>query len=256
MKNITIHIHDHEGLILDMDGVVTRSAKAHRHAWKRMFDDFLKTRDARPGEDRSAFSETDYYRYVDGKPRYDGTESFLRSRGISLPYGDPSDPPEKESVCGLGNRKNRCFREYLEKNGVESYSSTAEFIRKFRKSGKPVACISSSRNAKAVLRSAGVSDLFDTVVDGVDAAEEGFKGKPAPDIFLTAAKRLGVAPAKTIVVEDALSGVEAGKAGGFGLVIGVNRGGQEEELRNRGAHIVVEDLSMIRSVYDDSENRN
>jgi alpha,alpha-trehalase len=252
MQKTTIHIRDYRALILDMDGVVTRSAKVHLRAWERMFNDYLETRPPHADEDRSPFSEKDYYRYVDGKPRYDGTQSFLCARGITLPYGSPSDPPEKESVCGLGNRKNRYFRKYLEKHGAESYSSTVDLIRKFRKAKKAVACISSSKNAKAVLRSAGVIELFDAIVDGVDAAEAGFPGKPAPDIFLAAAERLGADPGKSIVIEDALSGVEAGKAGGFGLVIGVDRGKQEQALRNRGADIVVPDLSMIRSVYDKS----
>ncbi|MDZ7796944.1 MAG: hydrolase [Candidatus Marinimicrobia bacterium] len=184
MQRKTIYIHDHEGLILDMDGVVTRSASVHLQAWKHMFDEFLETRSPRPGENRSPFSETDYNRYVDGKPRYDGTQSFLRSRGIFLPYGDPADPPEKESICGLGNRKNRYFLEYLEKNGAESYASTVEFIRGFREAGKPVACISSSKNAKAVLSSAGVIELFDEIVDGIDAAERDSQVNRHPIFFL------------------------------------------------------------------------
>jgi trehalose 6-phosphate phosphatase len=241
-EKVRIDLDKYEAVILDLDGVITRSARVHAASWKRMFDDYLRER-AGGGKKFVPFSDEDYYRYVDGKPRYEGTRSFLESRGISLPYGSPDDPPGKETICGLGNRKNRYFLEYLKKNGVESYQSTKDFIKDLKTRNKRVALISSSRNAKAVLEAAGASNLFHVVVDGVVAAELHLKGKPEPDIFLEAAKRLGVSPQHAIVIEDALSGVEAGKAGGFGLVIGINRSGQNTELKDHGADIVVSDLS-------------
>jgi trehalose 6-phosphate phosphatase len=242
-----IDLDKYEAAILDMDGVITRSARAHMAAWKRMFDDYLRKWSERKGQKFSPFTEEDYYQYVDGKPRYEGAQSFLASRGISLEYGSPEDPPEKESICGLGNRKNQYFREYLKNNGVESYQSTIDFINNLKSTKKRVAVISSSRNAKAVLEAARVSNLFHVVVDGVISAELHLKGKPEPDIFLEAAKRLGVNPRQAIVIEDAISGVEAGRAGGFGLVIGINRSGENTGLKDHGADMVISDLSELRS---------
>jgi trehalose 6-phosphate phosphatase len=243
---VRIDLGKYDAAILDMDGVITRSAGTHLASWKQMFDEFLRERADRQGEKSVPFTDEDYYRYVDGKPRYDGAQSFLNSRGISLPYGSPDDPPGKETVCGLGNRKNQYFLEYLKKNGVESYQSTKDFIRDLKAGNKRVAVISSSRNAKEVLEAAGVNDLFHVVVDGVVSAELHLKGKPAPDIFLEAAKRLGVSPGRSIVIEDALSGVEAGKAGDFALVIGIDRSGQNTALKDHGADIVVRDLSEVK----------
>jgi trehalose 6-phosphate phosphatase len=242
-----IDLDKYEAAILDMDGVITRSARAHMASWKRMFDDYLRERAERSGQKFSPFTEEDYLQYVDGKPRYEGAQSFLASRGITLKYGSPEDPPEKESVCGLGNRKNQYFREYLKNNGVESYQSTIDFINDLKSKNKPVAVISSSKNAKAVLEAAKVSDLFHVVVDGVVSSELHLKGKPEPDIFLEAATRLGVNPRRSIVIEDAISGVEAGRAGGFGLVIGINRSGENTGLKDHGADIVISDLSELRS---------
>ncbi len=231
--------------ILDMDGVITRSARTHLGAWKRLFDDYLRERSERTGEEFHPFTEGDYYRYVDGKPRYEGAQSFLQSRGINLPFGEIGDAPERETVSGLGNRKNRYFLSHLKEHGVESYQSTQEFIQWFKACGGLVAAISSSRNARAVLDAAGVTGIFDTIVDGVDSARLKLKGKPHPDIFLEAARQLGVEPADAVVFEDAIAGVEAGKTGGFGLVVGVDRQGNNTGLKEGGADIVIRDLSEL-----------
>lgn len=251
-KNPRIELGKYDAAILDMDGVITRSAQAHMASWERMFDKYLREKAGDRQSKFTPFTEKDYYMYVDGKPRYEGAQSFLESRGISIPLGNPNDLPGKETVCGLGNLKNRYFLEYLKENGAESYQSTIEFVNELKAKDRRVAVISSSRNAKAVLKAAGVSDLFHVVVDGVDAARRHLKGKPEPDIFLEAAKQLKVSPDKAIIVEDAISGVEAGRAGGFGLVIGINRSGQNTELKSRGADIVVADLSEIRSENDEN----
>jgi trehalose 6-phosphate phosphatase len=253
---IEINLNRYEAAIFDMDGVITQSARAHLASWKRMFDEYLRAKAESQQEKFTPFSEEDYYKYVDGKPRYEGAQSFLESRVIKLPYGKPDDDAGKETVCGLGNRKNQYFLKYLEKNGAESYQSTIDFIEHLQAKNKRVAAISSSRNAKAVLKAAGVTGLFHVVVDGVISSELNLKGKPAPDIFLEAARRLKVNPGEAIVVEDALSGVEAGKAGGFGLVIGVNRSGENSELKNHGADIVVGDLSELTGEsYDSNKSK-
>jgi alpha,alpha-trehalase len=233
--------------ILDMDGVVTSSRQAHAAAWKRMFDEYLRKHAREHGGEFKPFDDgVDYNRYVDGKPRYDGARSFLESRGISLPYGSPDDQPGKETVCGLGNLKNRYFQEYLEKNGMEPFHSTVDFVHKMQDRKMSVAVISSSRNAKKVLEAAGVRDLFQAIVDGEYMSERNLEGKPEPDIFLEAAKNLNVSPDRAIVIEDAISGVKAGKAGGFGLVIGIDRSGNNPELKDHGADIVVSDLSELK----------
>lgn len=233
-------------LIFDMDGVITDTARVHAAAWKRLFDDYLKDRAAREGGTFEPFDvESDYLRYVDGKPRYEGARSFLESRGVSLPYGEPSDDPETETICGLGNRKNAYFQAHLRERGVDSYDSSIQLLRALRRQGFGTAVISASKNATDVLESAHVTDLFDVKVDGVDSQNLGLKGKPEPDIFLEAARKLGVQSAEAAVIEDALAGVEAGRRGQFGLVIGVDRSGQERELLARGADVVVEDLSQI-----------
>ena len=231
--------------ILDMDGVITQSARTHLAAWKAMFDEYLQDRAARGGEHHGPFTAEDYYRYVDGKPRYEGARSFLESRDIILPDGSPEDPPGSETVCGLGNRKNEYFRRHLRDYGVDSYPSTIDFVKSVRGGGGRVAAVSSSRNARAVLAAAKVTDLFDVVVDGLDSAERHLKGKPEPDIFLEAARQLNVKPDEAMVIEDALAGVEAGRAGGFALVIGINRSGQNTELKSHGADVVVRDLSEL-----------
>ncbi len=236
-----------DAAIFDMDGVITRTARLHAAAWKEMFDRYLKRRAEEEGGDFEPFDPgAEYRKYVDGKPRYDGVRSFLESRGISLPEGDPDDPPDRETVCGLGNRKNEIFHRLLDERGVETYDSSLDFVRKLKSRGLRVAVISASKNAEEVLRTAGVLGLFDTKVDGVDARNSKLAGKPDPAIFVEAAKRLGVAPERSAVVEDAQAGVEAGRRGGFGFVIGLDRDGQAAALKDEGADLVVGDLSEVR----------
>ncbi len=237
---------DLDAVIFDLDGVITDTASVHAAAWKRMFDHFLADRAGHEGEDQRAFSEDDYYLYVDGKPRYDGVQSFLGSRGISLPRGDAADPPKAQTACGLGNRKDEFFLALLRERGVVPFPSSIELLHGLRARGCRTAIISASRNCTDVLDAAGATGLFDAKVDGVDADELGLSGKPDPAVFLEAASRLGVEPGRAAVVEDALAGVEAGRRGRFGLVIGVDRGGHTEALRRRGADVVVGDLREVR----------
>lgn len=235
-----------KAVVLDLDGVVTRTAHLHAQAWKQMFDEYLARRSG--GERFEPFDiETDYRRYVDGKPRFDGARSFLRSRGIELEEGTPEDPPDRETIGGLGNRKNALFQKLLREKGPEAYPDAVEQLERWRREGLKTALITSSRNGAQVLEATGLRPLFDAVVDGVESARLGIAGKPAPDIFLEAAGRLGVSPGETIVVEDALSGVEAGRAGKFGRVVGVARHGESEALRRHGADVVVDDLRRIDS---------
>ena len=241
-----LRARDFEAAVFDLDGVVTRTARVHAAAWKELFDAYLEQVSAGSGEPFRPFdADEDYRLYVDGKPRYEGVRSFLESRGIRLPYGDPEDPPERETVCGLGNRKNALFHERLEKDGVEVFESSVKLIRTLRERGLKTALVSSSKNARAVLEVGGLTDLFDAIVDGVEAARLGLKGKPDPDIFLRAAEVLGVVPQHALAVEDALAGVEAARAGGFGLVIGVDRTGEGAALRAHGAHFVARDLGEV-----------
>jgi alpha,alpha-trehalase len=235
-----------DAVIFDLDGVITDTASVHQAAWKRMFDQWLAKGRWAEGEDRRPFSDDDYYVYVDGKPRYDGVVSFLASRGISLARGDPSDSPTAETACGLGNRKDELFLALLRERGVVPFPSSIELLQRLRANGTRTAIISASRNCAAVLDAAGIAQLFDAKVDGVDTDSLGLRGKPAPAVFLEAACRLGVDPGRAAVVEDALAGVEAGRRGRFGLVIGVDRGGHGEELQARGADVVVSDLGAVR----------
>lgn len=230
--------------IFDLDGVVTKTADVHAAAWKRLFDDFLRRRSEETGEPFRPFdSAADYAVHVDGKPRYDGVSAFLASRGISLPFGDPDNPPEAQTVCGLGNRKNALFRETLARDGVDVFDTTVAFIRRLRQRGVRTALVSSSRNARAVLDAARLTGLFDACIDGNDAARQGLRGKPAADIFLAAARALGTTPSETMVFEDAESGVAAGQAGDFGLVVGIDRTGHAAALQEHGADVVVKDLA-------------
>jgi len=233
-------------VIFDLDGVITKTALVHSSAWKKMFDEYLRIREKNHGEPFREFShENDYLPYVDGKPRYKGVESFLKSRGINIPFGDPGDEPGRETACGLGNRKNEAFNEVLERDGVQVYESTVALIRELKAKGIRVGVASSSKNCKAVLERAGIPDLFETRVDGVVSAELNLKGKPEPDIFTTAADNLGAAYDRTVVVEDAVSGVQAGAKGNFGLVLGIAREDNEKELKLNGADIVVKDIAEI-----------
>ncbi len=246
---------DFDAVIFDLDGVITRTASVHAGAWKRLFDDFLRERAEDSGEPFCPFENDDYLRYVDGKLRSDGVCSFLESRGIEIPDGSPEDPPDTVSVCGLGNRKNRFFQDYLKERGVEVFATTIALLCQLRGSGFRTAVISSSKNCKAILETAELETLFDARVDGTEVKTSGIRGKPAPDIFLAAARRLGVAPQRTVVVEDALSGVAAGKAGGFGCVVGVDRDNQAQELEDHGADVVVADLAEMQVVKKNREPR-
>jgi beta-phosphoglucomutase family hydrolase len=234
------------GLLFDLDGVLTKTAAVHNEAWREMFDAFLKRRAEENGEEFVPFDPgADYERYVDGKPRYDGVRSFLESRGIELPEGDPSDPPTAETVRGLGNRKNDLVLQLIAERGVEPFEGSVRYAKAARDAGLRRAVVSSSANAADVLASAGIDDLFEARIDGVVAAEQKLPGKPAPDTFLAGARALGLEPAEAAVFEDALSGVQAGRAGNFGIVVGVDRVGQAEALREHGADIVVEDLEEL-----------
>lgn len=238
--------YNFDAVIFDLDGVITKTALVHSAAWKKMFDEFLKDWHLRKGEDFTEFShESDYLPYVDGKPRYKGVESFLQSRGINLPFGNPDDSTEDETVCGLGNRKNLAFNEVLDSEGVEVYPSTVQLIHNLIAHKIHVGVASSSKNCKVVLEKAGLIDLFETRVDGIVSAEMGLHGKPEPDIFTTAADNMGVTYDRSVVVEDAVSGVQAGKAGNFGLVLGIARENNQHELTVNGSDLVVSDIDEI-----------
>jgi len=232
--------------LFDLDGVLTRTATVHAAAWKEMFDGYLRERAARTGEEFVPFDPVaDYSAYVDGKPRYDGVRSFLVARGIELPEGDADDPPDVETVVGLGNRKNELVLRMIREGGVQAYEGSVRYLEATRDAGLRRAVVSSSTNTHEVLVAAGIEGFFDARIDGVVAEREGLKGKPAPDTFLAGARALGVGPEKAAVFEDALAGVAAGRAGGFACVVGVDRVGQAEALREHGASIVVPDLSEL-----------
>jgi beta-phosphoglucomutase family hydrolase len=230
---------DFQAVLFDLDGVLTPTADIHHHAWTRMFDEFLVPRGLPP------FTDADYLAYVDGRPRFDGVRTFLASRGIVLPDGEVSDPPGDGSVGALGNRKNELFQEVLRDEGIVPYPGSIRLLDELADRGKRLAVVSSSRNAREVLDAAGLTSRFPVIADGVVAAERGIAGKPAPDLFLDAARSLGVAPAHAVVVEDAVSGVAAGRTGDFGLVIGVDRGAGHDALRESGADVVVDDLGEL-----------
>jgi beta-phosphoglucomutase family hydrolase len=232
--------------LFDLDGVLTRTATVHAAAWKEMFDGYLRERAARTGEEFVPFDPVaDYTRYVDGKPRYDGVRSFLTARGIELPEGESGDPPVAETVRGLGNRKNELVLRMIREGGVEVYEDSVRYLEAARDVDLRCAVVSSSANTHDVLVTAGIEGFFEARIDGVVAEREGLNGKPAPDTFLAGARALGVAPGEAAVFEDALAGVEAGRAGGFACVVGVDRAGQAEALREHGASIVVSDLSEL-----------
>jgi len=244
---ITLSPRDYDAVLFDLDGVLTRSASVHAAAWKKLFDGFLEKRATQAGEPFVPFDiATDYPRYVDGKPRYDGVAAFLASRGIELPLGAAEDGPEVQSVHALGNLKDRYFLQHLEQDGVEPYEAAIALVRTLRAQEIKTAVVSSSNNCAAVLEAAGIAQLFDTRVDGTDVTRLELKGKPAPDAFLEAARRLGAEPTRAVVVEDAIAGVEAGHAGRFGCVIGVDRRDQAQALRDAGADVVVTDMGQIQ----------
>lgn len=236
-----------DAVLFDLDGVVTQTAAAHAAAWKRLFDDYLALRARREGTSVRPFdADADYRLYVDGKPRYDGVRSFLRSRGITLDDGDPSDPPGRETVCGLGNTKDQYFAEHLARFGVEPYPSTLALIDRLRDRGVRTAVVSASKHCAAVLAAARIAGRFDARVDGNDAEALRLAGKPSPATYLEAARRLDAAAARAAVVEDAIAGVQAGRAGGFGLVVGVNRASPPGALLAEGADVEVRDLGEVR----------
>ncbi|MEU6720886.1 beta-phosphoglucomutase family hydrolase [Nonomuraea sp. NPDC046802] len=238
----SIALRDFDAVLFDLDGVLTTTRAVHAAAWKQMFDEFLLTWDKQRGSKNSPFDDqADYAAYVDGKPRQAGVRDFLASRGIELPEGQPDSSSEEESVRGLGNRKQLLVDAHLKRVGVEVFPGLIAWVRELREAGLSTAVVSSSRNCAAILACAGIVNLFDTVVDGDAALELNLPGKPAPDTLLEAARRLGVSPQRAIVAEDALAGVEAGHADGFGLVVGVDRGGQAARLAAHGANVVVDD---------------
>ncbi len=245
-----------DAVIFDMDGVVTDTALLHAQCWKQTFDSLLRSVSDETGQTLRPFTMAEYAQYVDGKPRYDGAAAFLAARELSLEWGDASDPPGLRTVCGLGNLKALRFEDALDTQGVVPFESTIILIRELRWRGIQAALISSSRHVSRVLTSAGIADLFDVVVDGNDAAGLGLPGKPDPAIFLAAARAIGVDPSRAVVVEDALAGVEAGHRGGFAMVVGVDRKGRAEALRDHGADVVVADLADIELDDTGSEERS
>jgi beta-phosphoglucomutase family hydrolase len=234
------------GCLFDLDGVLTQTAKVHAAAWKQMFDSYLQDRAQRTGEPFVPFDpDEDYNEYVDGKPRYDGTRSFLLSRGIHLPEGDKDDPPDAETVHGLGNRKNELVQRLIREGGVEAYEGSVRYVRAARDAGLRRAVVSSSANCHEILVAAGIEDLFEVRIDGIVAEREHLRGKPAPDTFLAGARALGLEAGEAVVFEDALAGVEAGRAGHFRYVVGVDRVGQADALKAHGAEVVVTDLAEL-----------
>ena len=239
----TIGWTGYDAVLFDLDGVLTATARLHAAAWTRLFDGYLAERAAARGEPFRRFEPGDYAQYVDGRPRYDGVRTFLASRRITLPDGEPDDAPGRETVCGLGNRKQAFFHEVLASEGVDTIPGTVTVVHHLRRLGVRTAVVSSSRNCAAILEAAGIAGLFELQVDGVVAEGKGLAGKPAPDTFLHAARALGVAPSRAVVVEDAIAGVAAGRAGGFALVVGIDRAGAPDDLARAGADLVVTDLA-------------
>jgi beta-phosphoglucomutase family hydrolase len=236
----------YDAVLFDLDGVITDTASLHAACWKRMFDEYLQKRATQRGEAFRPFDlAVDYRLYVDGKPRFDGVRDFLTSRVIQLPEGTPDDPPELETVCALGNRKNDLINEIIEQRGVEPYEGSVRLIHQLRHDRFKLAVVTSSQNCTTVLKAAKLNGIFDVQVDGNAIEDQQLAGKPAPDTFLLAARLLGVEPARAVVIEDAISGVQAGRSGKFGLVIGVARKGNAEELKGHGAHLVVKDLGEL-----------
>lgn len=256
-ETTTLPLGPIEAVIFDTDGVITRTASVHRASWAALFDAFLAehaTKGSADDQPRS-FSEEDYLAYVDGRPRYDGVATFLASRDIHLPYGAPTDGDDEATVCGLGNRKNGFFRAQVADHGVEAYQSTVDLIGELARREVAVAAVSASENQRLVLDAAGLTSSFDALVDGVMARDLGLAGKPDPALFLEAAKRLEASPDRSVVVEDARPGVAAGRAGDFGVVVGVDRRGRPEELRRAGADVVVRDLVEL-TVHTDQDGNH
>ncbi len=240
----------YDAVLFDLDGVLTSTAAIHADAWKRMFDQYLADRAKKAGGTandslRPFDKDIDYKRYVDGKPRYEGVKSFLESRGIALPFGEPTDAPGDQTVCALGNRKNVMVNQAIADGLVQPFEGSVQWVKKLKSDGLRLGVVSSSRNCGPVLKAAKIDNLFEVRVDGLTLEELNLPGKPAPDAFLKAAEILGVSPARTVVVEDAISGVQSARAGNFGLVIGVDREGHADALRQHGADIIVNDLEEM-----------
>ncbi|WP_394289115.1 HAD family hydrolase [Microbacterium sp.] len=229
-----------DGVLFDLDGVLTPTADVHMHAWEKMFTELFTAWDVQP-----PYTRADYFEHLDGKKRYDGVASLLRSRDIEVPWGEPADPPSADTVCGIGNRKNVVFESVLRADGIAAYPGSLALVQKLQDAGVPIAVVSSSKNAREVLTVAGIIDRFPVIMDGVVAEEEGLASKPAPDVFARAAEMLGVDPARSAAVEDAHSGVQSAVAAGYGLVVGVDRGAGAATLTALGAHIVVDDLAEL-----------
>jgi beta-phosphoglucomutase family hydrolase len=245
-KSRVINRDQYDAVLFDLDGVITNTAKLHATCWKQMLDEYLEKRAHQRGEAFRPFDlATEYRLHLDGKPRFDGVRDFLASRGIKLPEGTSDDPPEAETVRGLGNRKNELVSDAIERIGVEAYQGSVQFIDQLRRGGFKIALVTSSENCAAVLKAAKLESLFDVRVDGHMVETQDLAGKPAPDTFLMAAKLLGVEPRRAVVVEDAIPGIKAGCNGNFGLVIGVARKGNADELKQHGANVVVNDLSEL-----------
>jgi alpha,alpha-trehalase len=235
-----------DAVLFDLDGVVTRISELQAVAWKQLFDDWLRAHPTEPGEDHSPFDEErDYRRYIDGRPREKGLKHFLIARGVELPEGSPGDSPETDSLQGLGRRKNALFLDLLANQGVEVYDCAVELLRRLRQAGIKTAVVTASKNGPAILRQAGICDLFDACVDGNDAERDDLAGKPDPDTLLEAVRRLGVEPARAAVLDDTPAGLRAALRGHFGLIIGVDRDGQRETLSEHGAQLVFDDLRHI-----------
>lgn len=230
----------YDGVLFDLDGVLTPTAEVHMHAWQTMFTELFTAWGITP-----PYTERDYFDYLDGKKRYDGVASLLRSRDVEVPWGDPSDPPSADTVCGIGNRKNDVFARVLRSEGIAPYPGSLALVERLQAAGIPIGVVSSSKNADEVLRAAGIRDRFPVVMDGVIAEREHLPSKPAPDVFLEGARMLGVDPARSVAVEDAHSGVQSAAAAGYALVVGVDRGVGADVLRASGAHVVVDDLSAF-----------
>lgn len=227
----------YDAVLFDLDGVLTPTAEVHMHAWQTMFEELFAAWDITP-----PYTERDYFDHLDGKKRYDGVASLLRSRDVEVPWGDPSDPPTADTVCGIGNRKNAVFERVLRAEGIAPYPGSLRLLDALAEAGTPVAVVSSSKNAEEVLAAAGIRDRFAVVMDGVIAERDHLASKPAPDVFVEAARMLEVEPARSAAVEDAISGVRSAAAGGFALVVGVDRGVGVQDLLDAGAHTVVQDL--------------
>jgi len=240
IANALPDLTDYDAVLFDLDGVLTPTAEVHMHAWQTMFEELFEAWDITP-----PYTERDYFEYLDGKKRYDGVASLLRSRDIEVPWGEPSDDPAEDTVCGIGNRKNAFFERVLRADGIVPYPGSLALLDRLAAAGTPIAVVSSSKNAEEVLRVAGIRDRFPVVMDGVIAERDHLASKPAPDVFVEAARMMGVDPARSAAVEDALSGVASAAAGGFALVVGVDRGVGAQVLLDAGAHLVVKDLKEL-----------